>query len=66
MPISINLLEKIRGRRKLKFRNLLFFYKVLKQFLDASIVAEDLGLITDEVRELMSRCEFPGMKIRVF
>ncbi|MBN4079804.1 4-alpha-glucanotransferase [bacterium AH-315-C08] len=43
-----------------------FFSRVLKQFPDASIVAEDLGLITDEVRELMSRCGFPGMKILVF
>jgi 4-alpha-glucanotransferase len=43
-----------------------FFYKVLQQFPKASIVAEDLGLITDEVRELMSRCGFPGMKILIF
>ena len=43
-----------------------FFSRVLNQFSDASIVAEDLGLITDEVRSLMSRCGFPGMKILVF
>jgi len=43
-----------------------FFSRVRKQFPDASIVAEDLGLITDEVRELMRRCGFPGMKILVF
>ncbi len=43
-----------------------FFCEVLKHFPDASIVAEDLGLITDEVRELMDRCGFPGMKILVF
>ena len=43
-----------------------FFSKVLEKFSDANIVAEDLGLITDEVREFMDHCEFPGMKILVF
>lgn len=43
-----------------------FFSKVLEQFPEATIVAEDLGLITDEVRALMNRCGFPGMKILLF
>ena len=43
-----------------------FFTQVLNEFPGAFIVAEDLGLITEEVRELMTHCGFPGMKILVF
>ncbi len=43
-----------------------FFSKVQDKFPDAFIVAEDLGIITDEVRDLMRKCGFPGMKILVF
>jgi len=43
-----------------------FFSRVIDQFPNAPIVAEDLGVITDEVRELMRQCRFPGMKILVF
>lgn len=43
-----------------------FFRRVLEQFPKAFIIAEDLGVITDEVRNLMRDCGFPGMKILVF
>ncbi|MEK9628169.1 MAG: 4-alpha-glucanotransferase [Nitrospinota bacterium] len=43
-----------------------FFSKVMDQFPDALIVAEDLGIITEDVRQLMDHCGLPGMKILVF
>lgn len=43
-----------------------FFARVIDQYPDACIVAEDLGIITEEVRDLMRNCGFPGMKILVF
>ncbi len=43
-----------------------FFSRVLQEFPDAPLVAEDLGVITDEVRELIHLCGFPGMKILIF
>ncbi|MBC8284126.1 MAG: 4-alpha-glucanotransferase [Nitrospinae bacterium] len=43
-----------------------FFPGVLEEFPNAFIVAEDLGVITDEVRDLMRDCDFLGMKILVF
>ncbi len=33
---------------------------------DAKIIAEDLGFITDDVRELLAATEFPGMKVLQF
>ncbi len=45
-----------------------FFKELSKEFGDISlkIVAEDLGIITDEVEELRQDCGFPGMKILHF
>ena len=45
-----------------------FFDDIEKEFGDLSlrIVAEDLGIITDEVEELRNDCDFPGMKILHF
>ncbi|MBR1730671.1 MAG: 4-alpha-glucanotransferase [Selenomonadaceae bacterium] len=45
-----------------------FFDELEKEFGDISlrIVAEDLGVITDEVEELRNNCNFPGMKILQF
>ena len=44
-----------------------FFDVIKKEFGDsAQIVAEDLGIITDEVEELRQACGFPGMKILHF
>lgn len=44
-----------------------FFDVIKKEFGDsAQIVAEDLGIITDEVEQLRQDCGFPGMKILHF
>ncbi len=43
-----------------------FFAAVLKEFPKAPIIAEDLGIITDDVRETMKTYGFPGMKILLF
>ena len=43
-----------------------FFDEVLKQMPSANIIAEDLGVITDDVEELINHFEFPGMKILLF
>ena len=43
-----------------------FFTKIKEHFPDIPIVAEDLGVITDDVREIMERFGFPGMKVLLF
>lgn len=43
-----------------------FFRTLFKRFSFLPIIAEDLGLITPDVREIMNRFEFPGMKILIF
>ena len=44
-----------------------FFIKVRERFgEDLPIIAEDLGIITDEVRALRDRFDLPGMKILQF
>lgn len=43
-----------------------FFATLLKRFPFLPIVAEDLGIITAEVREVMSTFGFPGMKVLQF
>ncbi len=43
-----------------------FFDTVLKQIPSANIIAEDLGVITDDVKELINYFGFPGMKILLF
>lgn len=42
------------------------FEAVQMQFPQANIVAEDLGVITPDVREVMEKYGFPGMKILLF
>jgi 4-alpha-glucanotransferase len=42
------------------------FRELLHRFPTLPIIAEDLGVITAEVRELKDRFEFPGMKILQF
>lgn len=42
------------------------FESIKKHFPDATIIAEDLGVITQEVRDVMTRFAFPGMKILLF
>lgn len=43
-----------------------FFRALEQQFPSMPIVAEDLGLITPDVRELMERFRLPGMKLLLF
>lgn len=43
-----------------------FFRKVRKVFPQGKIIAEDLGFVTDSVKELLSDCGFPGMKVLQF
>ncbi len=43
-----------------------FFNTLLKKYPDVPIIAEDLGVITDEVREIMKYFGFAGMKILLF
>jgi 4-alpha-glucanotransferase len=43
-----------------------FFLTVQKSFLCLPMVAEDLGYITPEVREIMGRFDVPGMRVLLF
>ncbi len=43
-----------------------FFDKVMTRFPTISIIAEDLGIITPDVREVMNHYELPGMKPLLF
>lgn len=43
-----------------------FFDKLLKRFPSLPIIAEDLGIITPDVREIVDLYGFPGMKLLLF
>jgi 4-alpha-glucanotransferase len=43
-----------------------FFRMLLRRFPSIPIIAEDLGVITPEVREIMSEHQLPGMKVLLF
>ena len=43
-----------------------FFDIVLKRFPSLPVIAEDLGFITPDVREVIRHYEFPGMKVLLF
>jgi 4-alpha-glucanotransferase len=43
-----------------------FFKAVLRRFPNLPIIAEDLGVITPDVREVMNDFGFPGMKLLMF
>ncbi len=43
-----------------------FFSTLLKHFHHLPIIAEDLGFITPDVREIMNQFGFPGMKVLLF
>ena len=43
-----------------------FFDSIAKDLGDMPIVAEDLGVITDEVERLRDECGYPGMKVLHF
>lgn len=42
------------------------FDAINQSVLNAKIIAEDLGFLTDDVRELIAYCGYPGMKILQF
>ncbi|MBQ7352851.1 MAG: 4-alpha-glucanotransferase [Clostridia bacterium] len=50
--------EKAPGRE--------LFKKVREKLGKKEIIAEDLGFVTDTVKELLDYCEFPGMKVFQF
>jgi 4-alpha-glucanotransferase len=43
-----------------------FFDTMVKRFPDFPIIAEDLGVITPDVRDVMDDYKFPGMKVLLF
>ena len=43
-----------------------FFQRVLATYPEAPLIAEDLGTITPDVRDIMRRFGFPGMKVLQF
>lgn len=43
-----------------------FFKALFKRFPNLPVIAEDLGIITPDVREVMNRFGFPGMKLLIF
>lgn len=43
-----------------------FFHTLFRHFPNPPIIAEDLGIITPDVREIMDIFELPGMKILLF
>ncbi len=43
-----------------------FFNTLFRYFPDLPIIAEDLGIITDDVRDALKRLGFPGMKVLLF
>ncbi len=43
-----------------------FFSTLCRHFSHPPIIAEDLGIITQDVREVMNRFEFPGMRVLLF
>ncbi len=43
-----------------------FFTTLYKRFPNLPIIAEDLGVITPDVREVMHKFEFPGMRVLLF
>lgn len=43
-----------------------FFSRMLKEFESIPVVAEDLGVITQDVKDAMTQFRFPGMKLLIF
>jgi 4-alpha-glucanotransferase len=43
-----------------------FFTTLIKNFYNLPIIAEDLGIITQDVKDVMKRFEFPGMRVLLF
>jgi 4-alpha-glucanotransferase len=58
--------ENARAYEWLPGPGLGLFEAMKETFPEAKLVAEDLGVITDAVRDLVEKCGFPGMKILQF
>ena len=58
--------ETARGGVWKKAPGKALFTKLKKAFPNMKIIAEDLGIVTDEVRKLLSYTGFPGMKMLHF
>lgn len=43
-----------------------FFNQLSRKFISLPIIAEDLGIITPDVREIIQIFDFPGMKVLLF
>lgn len=43
-----------------------FFIKLHEKLGDVNLIAEDLGFITDSLKELLTKCAYPGMKVLQF
>jgi 4-alpha-glucanotransferase len=43
-----------------------FFHRLQRRFACLPIIAEDLGIITSDVREIMQRYQLPGMRVLLF
>ncbi len=58
--------ENARRGKWVKAPGLSLFKKIKQTYPKAKIIAEDLGFITDDVRELLNESGFPGMKLLQF
>jgi len=43
-----------------------FFERLKERFMNSALIAEDLGIISDEVRNIIRDYGFPGMKVLLF
>lgn len=58
--------EDARGGSWEKGPGMDLFHALKAEFGDMKIIAEDLGFLTDSVRELLKQTGYPGMKILMF
>ncbi len=58
--------EDAKGGYWEKGPGIALFSAIKRKLPDAQIIAEDLGYITDDVRTLLAKCGFPGMKVLQF
>jgi len=58
--------ENARNGRWIKGPGMDFFKKVKERLPGISIIAEDLGFLTEEVRALLAETGYPGMKVLQF
>ena len=58
--------ENAKRGNWMKAPGIKLFNAIREEYPDVKIIAEDLGYITDDVRELLSETGFPGMKVLQF